>query len=167
MIRALFILKSHFFFELADSNFVVQGAYKRACIWRELYDGREHYFVYGYIVALDHDINQSAYMIADEIKDDYIKAILKENQIAFEDNDNSAITSFISSRNTDKKYIICLDSVKRDVYCNYREELSKSNIRKREQSKKKEKSSLNRTIASAQKTIQDIKDYEDDDFLYY
>uniref|UniRef100_UPI0015B90A44 hypothetical protein n=1 Tax=Succinivibrio sp. TaxID=2053619 RepID=UPI0015B90A44 len=106
-------------------------------------------------------------MIADEIKDDYIKAILKENQIAFEDNDNSAITSFISSRNTDKKYIICLDSVKRDVYCNYREELSKSNIRKREQSKKKEKSSLNRTIASAQKTIQDIKDYEDDDFLYY
>lgn len=29
--------KKSFFFELADSNFYVQGAYKRSCVWRELY----------------------------------------------------------------------------------------------------------------------------------
>lgn len=30
--------RKSFFVELSDSNFIVQGAYKRSCIWRSLYD---------------------------------------------------------------------------------------------------------------------------------
>ena len=161
--------KKSFFFEMADSNFYVQGAYKRSCIWRELYKKGKVKFVYGYIIAINQEISGSEYSIVGEYKDDYVADILKQNNLEFTDKAKSSVTSFKVISEDDDKCLIDKLSVKRDAFSKYREELTLKNTKKRAQSKKKEKTAVNKEIAALQKVINetDTSDSDLDEYWLY
>lgn len=159
--------KKSFFFEMADSNFYVQGAYKRSCIWRELYKKGEGKFVYGYIIAIDQDITGSEYSIVGEYKDDYVDDILKQNNLEFTDKNKNSVTSFKVIFEDDDKCLIDKLSVNRDTFSRYREEITLKNSKKRAQIKKKEKTAVNKEIASLQKVINETDPCEFDEYWLY
>ncbi|MDY5064860.1 MAG: TraI domain-containing protein [Succinivibrio sp.] len=159
--------KKSFFFEMADSNFYVQGVYKRSCIWRELYKKGKVKFVYGYIIAIDQEIFESEYSIVGEYKDDYVIDILRQNNLEFTDKANSSVTSFKVISEDDDKYLIDKHSVNRDSFCRYREELTLKNTKKRSQTKKKEKTAVNKEIAALQKVINETDTSELDEYWLY
>lgn len=159
--------KKSFFFELADSNFYVQGAYKRSCVWRELYKKGKSKFVYGYIIAIDQDISGSEYSIIGEYKDDYVNDILEQNNLEFTDKNESSVTSFMEESYNGDKYIINNFSVNRDTYSKYRKELSLKNSKKRELTKKKEKIAVNKEISALQKAIKENENNDLDEYWLY
>lgn len=159
--------KKSFYFELADSNFYVQGAYKRACIWRELYKKGKIKFVYGYLLSFEHETLNTVYSIVYEYKEDYILDILSGNNIEFSDRNRSTVTSFCVKKSGEENLVIDKVTVCRDSFSKFREDLSKKNTKQREQSKKKEKSSLNMAAKALQKELeeQENTELEDDWFL--
>ena len=159
--------KKSFFFELADSNFYVQGAYKRSCVWRELYKKGKSKFVYGYIIAIDQDIVGSEYSIIGEYKDDYVNVILEQNNIEFTDKNESSVTSFMVESYNEDKYVIDNFSVIRDTYSEYRKDLSLKNSKKREFTKKKEKTAVNKEISALQKAIKENENNELAEYWLY
>ena len=159
--------KKSFFFEMADSNFYVQGAYKRSCIWRELYKKGKVKFVYGYIIAIEQDITGTEYSIVGEYKDDYVFDILKHNKLELTDKNKNSVTSFKVICEDDDKCLIDKHSVNRDTFSRYREELTVKNTKKRALSKKKEKTAVNKEIAALQKVIQETDTSEPDEYWLY
>lgn len=159
--------KKSFFFEMADSNFYVQGAYKRSCIWRELYKKGKVKFVYGYIIAIGQDITSTEYSIVGEYKDDYVSDILKQNKLELTDKNKNSVTSFKVICEDDDKCVIDKHSVNRDTFSRYREELTLKNTKKRAQSKKKEKTAVNKEIAALQKVIKETDTSELDEYWLY
>lgn len=159
--------KKSFFFELADSNFYVQGAYKRSCVWRELYRKGKSKFVYGYIIAIDQDISVSEYSIIGEYKDDYVNDILEQNNLEFTDKNESSVTSFMVESYNEDKYVIDNFSVIRDTYSKYRKDLSLKNSKKRELIKKKEKTAVNKEISALQQAIKENENNELDEYWLY
>lgn len=159
--------KKSFFFEMADSNFYVQGAYKRSCIWRELYKKGKVKFVYGYIIAIEQDITSTEYSIVGEYKDDYVSDILKQNKLELTDKNKNSVTSFKVICEDDDKCVIDKHSVNRDTFSRYREELTLKNTKKRAQSKKKEKTAVNKEIAALQKVIKETDTSELDEYWLY
>ena len=159
--------KKSFFFELADSNFYVQGAYKRSCVWRELYKKEKSKFVYGYIIAFDQDIVGSEYSIIGEYKDDYVNVILEQNNLEFTDKNECSVTSFMVESYNEDKYVIDNFSVIRDTYSKYRKDLSLKNSKKRELTKNKEKTAVNKEISALQKAIKENENNELDEYWLY
>ena len=159
--------KKSFFFELADSNFYVQGAYKSSCVWRELYKKGKSKFVYGYIIAIDQEMVGSEYSIIGEYKDDYVNDILEQNNIESTDKNESSVTSFKVESYNEDKYVIDKLSVNRDTYSKYRKDLSLKNSKKRELTKKKEKSAVNKEISALQKPIKENENNEFDKYWLY
>lgn len=159
--------KKSFFFELADSNFYVQGAYKRSCVWRELYKKGNSKFVYGYIIAIDQDISGSEYSIIGEYKDDYINDILEQNNLEYTDKNESSVTSFSVGSYNEDTFVIDDLSVTRDTYSKYRKELTLKNSKKREQTKKKEKTAVNKEISALQKVIKENENNDLDVYWLY
>lgn len=159
--------KKSFFFEMADSNFYVQGAYKRSCIWRELYKKGKVKFVYGYIIAIDQEITGSEYSIVGEYKDDYVADILNQNNLEFTDKAKSSVTSFKVISEDDDKCLIDKLTVKRDTFSKYREELTLKNTKKRSQLKKKEKTAVNKEIVALQKVINETDTSDLDEYWLY
>lgn len=156
--------KKSFFFELADSNFYVQGAYKRACIWRELYKNDKSRFVYGYILSLEQDPFGAEYSIVGEYRADYVLKLLNASNIEFNDTCKSQITSFNLKEEYDDKELIDKSSIIRDSYSLIRENMLKKISKQRENSKKKEKTSLNVEIKSLQNELKTQECSEPDDY---
>lgn len=159
--------KKSFFIELADSNFYVQGAYKRSCIWRELYKNGCTKFVYGYILSLELDPSGTEYSIVGEYKSDFVQKLLNDNNIEFNDCSKSQITSFDITEEYDERWCINKNSILRDSYTVVRENLLKKKSRQREQTKKKEKTSLNAEIKSLQIEIKSQESSVSDDYWSY
>lgn len=156
--------KKSFYFELADSNFYVQGTYKRACIWRELYKNGKVKFVYGYFLSFEHETLNHVYSIVNEYKDDYVLDILSSNDIEFSDCNRSNVTSFCVKKSVEENLVIDKVTVCRDSFSKFREDLSKKNTKQRELSKKKEKSSLNRTVKALQNELEEQEKTELDNY---
>lgn len=85
----------------------------------------------------------------------------------FSDRNQSTVTSFCVKKSVEENLVIDKVTVCRDSFSKFREDLSKKNTKQREQSKKKEKSSLNRAVKALQKELEDQKntELEDDWFL--
>ena len=124
-------------------------------------------FVYGYIIAIDQEIFESEYSIVGEYKDDYVIDILRQNNLEFTDKANSSVTSFKVISEDDDKCLIDKHSVNRDSFCRNREELTLKNTKKRSQTKKKEKTAVNKEIAALQKVINETDTSELDEYWLY
>lgn len=72
----------------------------------------------------------------------------------------------VESYNEDK-YVIDNFSVIRDTYSEYRKDLSLKNSKKREFTKKKEKTAVNKEISALQKAIKENENNELDEYWLY
>lgn len=99
--------RKSFFVELSDSNFIVQGAYKRSCIWRSLYNRGSIRFVYGFIICLDYlDHDDSVFKIMKEYEDKEVKNLIQQDQSVVDNFDIDLFTSFDISLDDNQEYQI-------------------------------------------------------------
>lgn len=146
--------RKSFFVELSDSNFIVQGAYKRSCIWRSLYDRGSIRFVYGFIICLDYlDHDDSVFKIVNEYDDKEVKNLILQDQSVVDNFDIDLITSFDMSLGDNQEYQIDPTTVSIDNFSKKRSEYLSSCSRMRAKNKAKSKSKLSNDISSLQKEI--------------
>lgn len=161
--------RKSFFVELSDSNFIVQGAYKRSCIWRSLYDRGSIRFVYGFIICLDYlDHDDSVFKIMNEYDDKEVKNLIQQYQSVVDNFDIDLITSFDMSLDDNQEYQIDPATVSIDSFSKKRSEFLSSCSRTRSKNKAKIKSKLSRDISRLQKEIlENEKSMLSDDYDYF
>ena len=161
--------RKSFFVELSDSNFIVQGAYKRSCIWRSLYKRGSIRFVYGFIICLDYlDHGDSVFKIMNEYDDKDVKNLIQQDQSVVDDFDIDLITSFDMSLDENQEYQIDPATVSIDSFSKKRSEFLSSCSRTRSKNKAKIKSKLSRDISRLQKEIlENEKSMLSDDYDYF
>lgn len=161
--------RKSFFVELSDSNFIVQGAYKRSCIWRSLYDRGSIRFVYGFIICLDYlDHDDSVFKIMNEYDDKEVKNLIQQYQSVVDNFDIDLITSFDMSLDDNQEYQIDPATVSIDSFSKKRSEFLSSCSRTRSKNKAKIKSKLSRDVSRLQKEIlENEKSMLSDDYDYF
>lgn len=161
--------RKSFFVELSDSNFIVQGAYKRSCIWRSLYDRGSIRFVYGFIICLDYlDHDDSVFKIMNEYDNKEVKNLIQQYQSVVDNFDIDLITSFDMSLDDNQEYQIDPATVSIDSFSKKRSEFLSSCSRTRSKNKAKIKSKLSRDISRLQKEIlENEKSMLSDDYDYF
>lgn len=161
--------RKSFFVELSDSNFIVQGAYKRSCIWRSLYDRGSIRFVYGFIICLDYlDHDDSVFKIMNEYDDKEVKNLIQQYQSVVDNFDIDLITAFDMSLDDNQEYQIDPATVSIDSFSKKRSEFLSSCSRTRSKNKAKIKSKLSRDISRLQKEIlENEKSMLSDDYDYF
>lgn len=161
--------RKSFFVELSDSNFIVQGAYKRSCIWRSLYDRGSIRFVYGFIICLDYlDHDDSVFKIMNEYDNKEVKNLIQQYQSVVDNFDIDLITSFDMSLDDNQEYQIDPATVSIDSFSKKRSEFLSSCLRTRSKNKAKIKSKLSRDISRLQKEIlENEKSMLSDDYDYF
>ncbi len=161
--------RKSFFVELSDSNFIVQGAYKRSCIWRALYNRGSIRLVYGFIISFDYlDHGDSVFKIVNEYDDKEVKNIILQDQSVVDNFDIDLITSFDMSLDDNQEYQIDPTTVSIDNFSKKRSEYLSSCSRMRAKNKAKSKSKLSNDISSLQKEIlenEKIISSEDYDYI--
>lgn len=146
--------RKSFFVELSDSNFIVQGAYKRSCIWRSLYNRGSIRFVYGFIICLDYlEQDDSVFKIVNEYDDKEVKKLFQKNQSVVDNFDIDLITSFDMSLDDNQEHQIDPATVSIDNFSKKRSAFLSSCSRARSKYKAKSKSKLSRDISLLQKEI--------------
>lgn len=158
-----------FFVELSDSNFIVQGAYKRSCIWRALYNRGSIRLVYGFIISFDYlDHDGSVFKIVNEYDDKEVKNIILQDQSVVDNFDIDLITSFDMSLDDNQEYQIDPTTVSIDNFSKKRSEYLSSCSRMRAKNKAKSKSKLSNDISSLQKGIlENEKIISSEDYDYF
>lgn len=161
--------RKSFFVELSDSNFIVQGAYKRSCIWRSLYNRGSFRFVYGFIICLDYlEHDDSVFKIMNEYDDKEVKNLIQQDQSVVDNIDIDLITSFDMSLDDNQEYQIDPATVSIDSFSKKRSEFLSSCSRTRSKNKEKIKSKLSRDISRLQKEIlENEKSMLSDDYDYF
>ena len=161
--------RKSFFVELSDSNFIVQGAYKRSCIWRSLYDRGSIRFVYGFIICLDYlDHDDSVFKIMNEYDNKEVKNLIQQYQSVVDNFDIDLITSFDMSLDDNQEYQIDPATVSIDSFSKKRSEFLSSCSRTRSKNKAKIKSKLSRDISRLQKELlENEKSMLSDDYDYF
>lgn len=161
--------RKSFFVELSDSNFIVQGAYKRSCIWRSLYNRGSFRFVYGFIICLDYlEHDDSVFKIMNEYDNKGVKNLIQQYQSVVDNFDIDLITSFDMSLDDNQEYQIDPATVSIDSFSKKRSEFLSSCSRTRSKNKAKIKSKLSRDISRLQKEIlENEKSMLSDDYDYF
>ena len=161
--------RKSFFVELSDSNFIVQGAYKRSCIWRSLYNRGSIRFVYGFIICLDYlEHDDSVFKIMNEYDDKEVKNLIQQDQSVVDNIDIDLITSFDMSLYDNQEYQIDPATFSIDSFSKKRSEFLSSCSRTRAKNKAKIKSKLSRDISRLQKVIlENEKSMLSDDYDYF
>lgn len=161
--------RKSFFVELSDSNFIVQGAYKRSCIWRSLYNRGSFRFVYGFIICLDYlEHDDSVFKIMNEYDNKVVKNLIQQYQSVVDNFDIDLITSFDMSLDDNQEYQIDPATVSIDSFSKKRSEFLSSCSRTRSKNKEKIKSKLSRDISRLQKEIlENEKSMLSDDYDYF
>lgn len=161
--------RKSFFVELSDSNFIVQGAYKRSCIWRSLYNRGSFRFVYGFIICLDYlEHDDSVFKIMNEYDNKVVKNLIQQYQSVVDNFDIDLITSFDMSLDDNLEYQIDPATVSIDSFSKKRSEFLSSCSRTRSKNKEKIKSKLSRDISRLQKEIlENEKSMLSDDYDYF
>lgn len=161
--------RKSFFVELSDSNFIVQGAYKRSCIWRSLYNRGSFRFVYGFIICLDYlEHDDSVFKIMNEYDNKEVKNLIQQYQSVVDNFDIDLITSFDMSLDDNQEYQIDPATVSIDSFSKKRSEFLSSCSRTRSKNKEKIKSKLSRDISRLQKEIlENEKSMLSDDYDYF
>ena len=161
--------RKSFFVELSDSNFIVQGAYKRSCIWRSLYNRGSIRFVYGFIICLDYlEHDDSVFKIMNEYDNKGVKNLIQQYQSVVDNFDIDLITSFDMSLDDNQEYQIDPATVSIDSFSKKRSEFLSSCSRTRSKNKAKIKSKLSRDISRLQKEIlENEKSMLSDDYDYF
>lgn len=161
--------RKSFFVELSDSNFIVQGAYKRSCIWRSLYNRGSFRFVYGFIICLDYLVHDdSVFKIMNEYDNKEVKNLIQQYQSVVDNFDIDLITSFDMSLDDNQEYQIDPATVSIDSFSKKRSEFLSSCSRTRSKNKAKIKSKLSRDISRLQKEIlENEKSMLSDDYDYF
>lgn len=166
------------FRDLCDSNFYIQGAYKRSCIWRavSLKNSSALRFVYGFSVNLETNSldTQSVYRVIREFTDKEVNKILDENKKNIKEyNDQDNITSFDAlvmrnNDNRDLKFMIP-DTQERHIgyyqFCSLRNRETIDRARNKRKRKNQEYSRINNTDNQTEYNESQIDSAEHSDFF--